>query len=439
MKPILIVLSFDALSSKDLERLKTKPGFRRFLEEASGSFHMRSVYPSLTYPAHTSLVTGRSPGRHGVVDNTHLQPHRWIPDWYWNRKEIQGDTLYDAALRHGMTTAALLWPVTGKADITWNLPEVFSNRLWQPHRLAVLRHGTAGYLLGVERRFGRLRKGFRQPTLDDFLHASAQWTLREKTPNLTLVHYTDLDAMRHRYGYDSKEADAALERLDRRLLEMQNLVERSFGFANATLVVLGDHDQIPVTHAMHLNALLKDKGLLKAKGRRVRSWNAYVKSLDGSAYVYVRHRAPALEERLLRLLEDLASQEAFGIEAVLSRPALVRKGGDPRAAFMLEAKPGWVFRDAHDRPPTERLSPESFLLKRQLRSAHGYDPDKKGYRTVFLARGRRIRKGVFLEEMSLLDVAPTLAAILGFDLSDTDGEACAVFLDSSAKGKGPVD
>lgn len=439
MKPILIVLSFDALSSRDLQRLKTKPGFRRFLEDASGSFHMRSVYPSLTYPAHASLVTGKMPGRHGVVDNTHLEPHRWIPDWYWNRREIRGDTLYDAALRHGMTTAALLWPVTGKAAITWNLPEVFSNRLWQPHRLAVLRHGTVRYLLQLERRFGRLRVGFRQPTLDDFLHASAKWTLQEKTPNLTLVHYADLDAMRHRYGYDSKEADAALERLDLRLLEMQHLVERAFGWTNATLVVLGDHDQIPVTHAMHLNAILKGMGLLKAKGRRVRSWRAYVKSLDGSAYVYVRHRGYALEEVLLRLFEDLASQESFGIDTVLSRPALIRKGGDPRATFMLEAKPGWVFQDAHDRPPTERFSTKSSLLKRHLRSAHGYDPDKEGYRTVFLARGRHIRKGVFLEELSLLDVAPTLAAILGFALTDTDGEARAAFLDSSDKGKGPVD
>lgn len=433
MKPTLIVLSFDALSAKDLERLKTKPGFRRFLEDASGSFHMRSVYPSLTYPAHASLVTGKRPGRHGVVDNTHLQPHRWIPDWYWSRTEILGDTLYDAALRHGMTTAALLWPVTGKAEITWNLPEVFSNRLWQPHRLAVLRQGTIRYLLEIEHRFGHLREGFRQPPLDEFLHASAKWTLREKTPNLTLVHYTDLDAMRHRYGYDSKEADAALARLDHHLWEMHNLVERTFGWADATLVVLGDHDQIPVTQAMHLNAVLKDLGLLKAKGRRVRTWKAYVKSLDGSAYVYVRHPSPALEKRLLLLLNNLASQEAFGIEDVLSKSALIRKGGDPCATFMLEAKPGWVFRDAHDRPLAESLSPKSFLLGRQLRSAHGYDPDKKDYHTVFLVRGRCIRKGIFLKEMSLLDVAPTLAAILGVNLKDTDGEACAALLHSSAQ------
>lgn len=85
-----------------------------------------SVYPSITYPAHTTIVTGRYPCHHGVVNNTKIQPGRKSPDWYWQRKYIRGTTLYDEARSAGMTTAALLWPVTAKAKIHYNVPEIFA-------------------------------------------------------------------------------------------------------------------------------------------------------------------------------------------------------------------------------------------------------------------------------------------------------------------------
>ena len=104
-----------------------------------------SVYPSITYPAHTTIVTGRYPCHHGVVNNTKIQPGRKSPDWYWQRKYIRGTTLYDEARSKGMTTAALLWPVTAKAKITYNVPEIFANRPWTNQILTSLANGTPMY------------------------------------------------------------------------------------------------------------------------------------------------------------------------------------------------------------------------------------------------------------------------------------------------------
>ena len=98
-KPKMLVISLDAVGSGDIEKAMELPGFARFFDGASRCMSVHSVYPSITYPAHTSIVTGRYPVHHGIVDNTKIQPNRKSPDWYWQRKYIRGTTLYDEALK----------------------------------------------------------------------------------------------------------------------------------------------------------------------------------------------------------------------------------------------------------------------------------------------------------------------------------------------------
>lgn len=93
----LLVLSFDCLSSLDLPMLETLPHFQELLDKAAICREVETIYPSVTYPCHASIVTGNFPNRHGVVTNTLLQPNRSSPDWYWHRRHIKGTTLYDEA------------------------------------------------------------------------------------------------------------------------------------------------------------------------------------------------------------------------------------------------------------------------------------------------------------------------------------------------------
>ena len=225
-KPKMLVISLDAVGSGDIEKAMELPGFARFFDGASRCMSVHSVYPSITYPAHTSIVTGRYPVHHGIVDNTKIQPNRKSPDWYWQRKYIRGTTLYDEALKQGMTVAALLWPVTARSKITWNLPEIFANRPWTNQILTSLRNGTPLYQFHLNQKFGRLRNGIKEPELDHFTHASLKYTLEKYRPDLTLVHFTDVDSQKHDYGTGSPEAWAAMERHSERLMEIQDLLER---------------------------------------------------------------------------------------------------------------------------------------------------------------------------------------------------------------------
>lgn len=283
----LIVVSFDCLSSLDYPLLQELPHFRRLLDEGALCRNVRTIYPSVTYPCHASIVTGNYPKRHGIINNTLIQPGRPSSDWYWHRSHIRGTTLYDEAKAAGLTTAALLWPVTAKANIDYNLPEIFANRPWHHQIMVSLMNGTPLYQMDLQRRFGSIRNGLEQPALDDFVLESAVHTIRTKKPGLTLIHFTDLDTMRHYHGFSSKEAVDAIHRHDDRLGRIMHALDESG--CEYTLVALGDHSALDEETAIQLNVCFKQKGWITCDRKgKVTDWQVYAKGCDGSSYVYVR-------------------------------------------------------------------------------------------------------------------------------------------------------
>lgn len=109
--------------------------------------------------------------------------------------------------------------------------------------------------------------------------------------DLTLVHFTDVDSQKHDYGTGSPEAWAAMERHSERLMEIQDLLERLDMAEDTIFVLLGDHSQKDVEQMICLNALFREKGWIRGRRGRVRSFRVYAKSCDGSAYIYVRDKA----------------------------------------------------------------------------------------------------------------------------------------------------
>ena len=79
MKQKLFVLSMDAMVHEDVAYLMTKPNFSRIMEKRAEVEQVCSVYPASTYPAHTSILTGCRPGKHGIRTNV---PFKTIQDGY---------------------------------------------------------------------------------------------------------------------------------------------------------------------------------------------------------------------------------------------------------------------------------------------------------------------------------------------------------------------
>src|ERR1700758_2619477 len=122
------MISIDGLSPEyvlkaDAHGLKA-PTLRRFLKEGTYADGVQGVVPTVTYPSHTTLMTGVWPAKHGIYANTTFDPlGENARGWYWYAEDIRVPTLWDAAAKAGRTTASIQWPVTVGAHINWVIPE----------------------------------------------------------------------------------------------------------------------------------------------------------------------------------------------------------------------------------------------------------------------------------------------------------------------------
>ncbi len=425
-KPRMIILSLDAVGSRDLEYMETLPNFRKFFARAAGCPEVNSVYPSLTYPAHTSIVTGRYPKNHGIVNNLKIQPKRNPSDWFWTRKSVRGTTLYDEAEKKGLRTASLLWPVMGKADIHYNLPEVLPNRPWQNQITVCMENGTPLYELDLQLRFGSLRDGIKQPELDNFVHASLLHTVRKYRPELILAHFTDVDTNRHLHGVESREARAALDRHDKRLGKLTALLEE-MGLAQETdLVVLGDHYQKDVKEAIYPNYVFVKKGYVTVKNGKITDWKILARDCDGCCYIYVKEKQYLSHAETL--IKNLMRREDSGIAAVFSGREAQAMGADPQCAFVLEAAEGYYFQNDWETYRKKAGGSDHHADFKLQAATHGYLPDVDGYRTFFMAAGPHFAEGARVERMGLIDEGPTMAQALGLELGETDGKVIEALL-----------
>lgn len=427
----VIVVSFDALSTKDFDVLNSLPNFHEYFKKSSFCRKVYSIYPSLTYPAHATIVTGKYPNNHGIINNTLLQPQRKVPDWYWYRKYIKGATLYDKAIDAGLKTAALLWPVTGKSRIQYNMPEIFANRPWQNQVTVSLLSGSPLFQAILNYKFGSLRNGLNQPELDNFVHQSALYTIKNYAPNLMLVHYVDLDWQRHKFGFSSKEANRALVRHDTRLGELIKALKDNGIYEDTALVLLGDHGSLDEDKIINLNVVLKENGLITLNEKGIlTAWTAITKNCDGSAYIYLKNKNDLQTLKIVeQLLYRLKTESENGIEAVYNSNEAAKLGADSNCAFMLEARKGFYFSDDLQGDYITEICPENIgKLPHTTAATHGYSPYKEGYTTMFFASGKGIKQGVEVEHMTLVDEGPTLAELMGLKLDDIDGRIIKEFL-----------
>ncbi|MDR6123709.1 putative AlkP superfamily pyrophosphatase or phosphodiesterase [Bacillus sp. SLBN-46] len=419
----LIIISFDCLSALDFPILKDMPHFQTILNNGAYVENVKTIYPSVTYPCHATIVTGNYPNRHGVINNTLLQPGMISPDWNWFRNCIRGTTLYDEVKKANMTTAALLWPVTGKANIDYNMPEIFANRPWHNQIVVSLRNGTPRYQLELNQRFGHIRKGLNQPELDDFVLESTVHTIKTKKPNLLMVHFTDLDTQRHFHGFSSEEAMAALKRHNHRLGRIIDALKESGIYENSTIVALGDHSALDENKAVNLNVLFRKQHLLSTNSKgKIINWKAYCKSCDGSAYIYIKDaQDSATLNEVKQLLETLIKDPTSGIEGFLTGEQAAEKGADGTCAFMVEAARGYYFLEDFEGEYIKQVTKEVAAAdKKYTLACHGYSPEKENYGTILMASGKGIRP-ITLPSIRLIDEGPTFARLLGVSLGNTDG------------------
>jgi predicted AlkP superfamily pyrophosphatase or phosphodiesterase len=420
--PHVVLVSIDGMrpdyyTHADAYGLKI-PTLRALMKRGTYAERVVGTWPTVTYPAHTTLVTGARPNRHGILANGPFDPtYRNYGGWNWYAESIKADTLWAAARRASKTTGSVYWPVTVGAAIDDNFPQVWRAKQDEDDKLLRVLT-TPGLAAACEHEYGALPAEHRT---DHERANAAELLVRDRRHDLTLVYFTDLDEAQHARGPGSPEALATLERIDAELARVLRAVDASGDGARTAVIVVSDHGFAKVSTVVRPAALLRAAGLIKVgRDGRVTEWQAGVLSAGGLAAVYLRDPADtALRDRVAKVLAGASRDPRFGIRAVDGPGVFEGQGGFAGASFVLEAAPGFEFEAALSDPP---------VVASREKGTHGYRPDDPDMAASLIAAGAGIRSGPPLPSLSMLAIAPTVARLLGVTLVDAEAPPIAELL-----------
>ena len=370
------------------------------------------VLPTVTYPSHATLVTGAFPAKHGVLNNE--RPSDGAP-WHFDRADIRLPTLWDAVRRKGLKTAIVTWPSSYGADVDYLIPEDLSH---QEDVVARVKAGSsAGLFESLESKgkavallpFGDREAGV---PLDAMTAAFSQEIVRRFKPNLLLLHFLDLDHREHFDGIASPGACASLQRIDRLIAGIRAAYQDVGILDKATFFVVSDHGFSALHTVINVRELLKQSGWEAAVGSSLED-SAQLRFAGGSAAVYLKNPSDAVRARISAQLRPRVESRFRGTVRWLSEEEAVKLGGFPGAAFALCAAPGYALGGSTSLP---LMAPS-----RTYRGTHGHCPDEPAMLASFVASGAGIRPLGTIPVIRMVDIAPTIAALLGVELPEADG------------------
>lgn len=425
----LIVFSADAMVTEDLEYLKTLPNFQKYLAKGCVVEKVRTIYPTITYPCHTSMSTGVYPNKHKVFGNLQLFPGEVKTPWKWFHEwnQYEGDDIFTAAKKHGLTTAAVFWPVTGNhPDIDYLVDEYWPQYPGDDLREVFRRSGSSEEVLDVIEPFFAGTQIRIHPETDEFIINCTCALIRKFQPDLIMLHPANIDSYRHKNGLFNDKVTQGIEETDRFIGQIMEAVEEAGLLDVTNFVLTSDHGQIDVKRVINVNVFLADAGLIRVEDGKVVDWDAWFQS--GGCYGLVYLKDPSnreIYEKTHALLKHMADEGIYGISEVFTEPEINEKehlGGD--FAFAVETDGYTSFGDNWMRPIVRKFDDSDY---RYGRATHGYLPDK-GPQPIFVAAGPDFNEGIVIERRPIVDEAPTYAAMFGFDLPDADGEPIMEFI-----------
>ncbi len=412
----VVLISLDGFPSWALDDpYLPVPTLRRLAAKGAIAKGMRPVNPTVTWPNHTTLVTGVTPARHGVLYNGLLERDPGVPPrvepWLPRDQMVHAPTLYDVAHARGMTTAQVDWvAIQAAPTITWEFPERPA-----PDGKIAQELVKAGVLTPDELETFATRNIIWR---DRIWTEAAAHIIRAHRPNLMMFHLLNLDSTQHRYGPRTPAAMTTMALLDGQVAQIVSAVERAGLASRTTYFVVSDHGFRLVKRLIKLNVALAQAGLLTVQDGKITASQVYAVPEGGSAIVYVTAPDPAGD------LAARAKQAITGIEGVeaIVEPTDYARFGLPQPAatdqmgvLFVTPQEGYAFAAPAEGEVVINASEGSL-------GAHGYPATDPDLSALFLASGARIRPGVTLDVIDNVDVAPTMATVLGLKLANVDGK-----------------
>jgi len=422
--PAVLLISIDGLHpanvlEADRHGLKI-PTLRRLLREGAHATAVRGVLPTVTYPSHTTMLTGVWPVRHGIPTNQPFDPlNRNLGVWYWYAEDIKAPTLWDAARAAGYVVGSVSWPVSaGAPGITWNIPEYW-RAMKSPEEIKLVRAiSTPGLFRDLEPTAGRYTNDLDEAIPGDEARTRyAVAMIRQKQVRFMTIHMAGFDHVEHDAGPYSPEAFRVLEAIDGMVAEMEQAMRAAD--PKAIVCIVSDHGFAATTKETHLNAALVEAGFVRLTAPRpsapqtIADWDAVAWNSGGSAAIMLKDTADrATAAKVEQFLRTLAADPANGIAAILDPAKIAEMGGTAGPAFVVDFRPGYAAGGA--------LSGAVVRDRTTTGGAHGYAPTHPELLASFIIAGPGIAAGKNLGEIDMRAIAPTLAGVMGVPLPTAD-------------------
>lgn len=389
---------------------------RSYLTQGSYAEGVSNVVPSLTYPAHTTLLTGVPPAVHGIENNVRLDPQLLaMDDWYWFAEDIKAPTLWHAAAQRGLTSVNVDWPVSVGAPVTINLPQYWHQRPELGRRLFRALSGEARrYLDDAAKRLGLYPHNTWDVASDTTRAAYVNDLVSRYKPDLLTAYFASIDELSHHHAPGSPEVREALQSLDALLAGIEKTAAKTYpqGFR---IALVSDHGFVMAEQEIRLNAWLKELGLITTDAQgQVREQGAVAWHAEGSAAIMLKdpHDLPTYN-KIAAALAHLAAQHQEAIARIISGDQLKALGGFAGASFVVAAREHYKFTWSHQLPVIG--------AKAAYPATHGYLPEDRRMDAVFLLKGPGIPAGKNLGRIAMIDIAPTLAPLIGVSLPEVSG------------------
>lgn len=429
-KPSVLLISIDALKPEfvfEAERIGVNlPNIKKyFIENGTyASKGVKSVFPTFTYTCHHSIITGTYPATHGIHTNKVFDPTgKHMDAWYWYVSE-NAKNLWECAKENGYISSSVGFPASVGANSDYHIPEIWRDGSHLDSKLIDAVSRPQGMVREMEKEIGRFAGGTDLTIEGDTIRQKAAlWILEnkikkhlEEKPFFMSCYYAAYDETAHINGVYSKEAISDLERIDSLVGE---LVEKAHEITNDNVVVcvVSDHGTIDNKYDIKPNIVFVENDLIKLdENGKLVDWEAWCQRSGGTGQIRLKDKEnKEIRAKVESILNELLNDENSGIsEVITGEEANKTRRGFPDADYVIISKAGYEVRE----DAVGKYLDSNTAQKAQ----HGYCENLKDMRASFYIEGINIDKNKDIEELNLVDIAPTLANIMGFEISTAEGK-----------------
>lgn len=370
--PVLLI-SIDGFRY-DYFDLGETPALERLASNGVRVDSLHHVFPTKTFPAHYTVVTGKHPGHHGIVANSMWDPDRdarfslgnrdAVGDGFWYEA---GEPIWVTAENQGLTTATYFWP------------------------------GSEARIRGVRPTYWKPYDG--DATHDERIQQVLDWVdLPEgERPELITLYFSTVDSAGHRYGPREEPVKAALEEIDGQLNTLLDGLEARGKLDEMYILLASDHGMSRVDFDRYI---MLDEYLDLSKVR-ISDWGpaTQIWATDMPVAEIVSALEGAHPNMRVWAKEDIPPRYQFDNH---------RRVPD----VLAEADLGWM------------ISNKPYMAGRsqfQLYGMHGWDPALAEMHGGFVMQGPKIVPGSQSPAIRSIDLYELMAHLLAIEPSENDG------------------